>query len=502
MNDRKLVVLLAALALMLLGPSPASADPVLGTDFEIGANFTDSVMFEAGPGFIPPDTMGAVGPDHIAVLINGAFAVYDKTGTQLELRSLDSFWAQAGATPNDFSFDPRILYDPHHNRWFASSADNSGGGSNNFLVAVSGGTDPRTTGAGWTGFQIDSDTDDAERADFPMMGMNDDVVVVSANMFPTGAGSVNKTFLVLPKDDLLLGSPSIANRTLIENVDPNDTGFSCQPIVDLDNGSVPLPLLSAFNKPAGALARQNINGPVNSPSLDGSPTLIGVTGRSGPGDVGQAPPVTVDVDAADNRFTGNVILQNGSIWGAHSVEFNGRAAIEWYEIRQSDNTVLQSGLITPSDMPAGMQDPDLEFNFPSISVNDSGDVVIGFSGGSPNTNPETGISWWMSTFLAVGETVGGVTTFSDIVMTQSGLAPYERLDGSGRNRWGDYSATVLDPADPSGKTFWTFQEFTSSEDIWAVKVTEVRITDAALIPEPAAVSLLGLALLGLRRRRS
>src|SRR5262249_49285627 len=37
----------------------------------IGLNFTSSTLFDSG--FIPPDTMGGVGPDHIVVLINGRY---------------------------------------------------------------------------------------------------------------------------------------------------------------------------------------------------------------------------------------------------------------------------------------------------------------------------------------------------------------------------------------------------------------------------------------------
>ncbi|HID22003.1 MAG TPA: hypothetical protein EYP14_06335, partial [Planctomycetaceae bacterium] len=41
-----------------------------------GLNFTGSTLSEAG--FTPPDTMGAVGPNHIVELLNGRYAVYDK----------------------------------------------------------------------------------------------------------------------------------------------------------------------------------------------------------------------------------------------------------------------------------------------------------------------------------------------------------------------------------------------------------------------------------------
>src|SRR5512143_1806001 len=53
----------------------------------IGVNFRGSQR-GVDSGFIPPDTMGAVGPDYVVELINGRFDVYDKTGTQVDTASL------------------------------------------------------------------------------------------------------------------------------------------------------------------------------------------------------------------------------------------------------------------------------------------------------------------------------------------------------------------------------------------------------------------------------
>ena len=462
----------------------AATSRVSAQAFTIGANFTDGSYGDEGYGFIPPDTMGAVGPNHVGVLINGHFSVFNKTGTPQLSKSLDQFWIDAGVTPaGSFSFDPRILYDPDNQRWFAASVDN-GRGANNFLVGVSASSDPTGT---WTGFQIDADSDDTHWADFPMMGMNQDVVVVQANMFPIGTGTSDKSTLVLPKSGLLAVTPTVAGATLLEETSStSNPGFSAQPIVDMDNGALPLPILAAWNKPAGWLKASDIGGTAAAPTLNTTGGFISVTSRGSPPDIDQ-PGSKQDIDAGDNRFSGNVVMQkhswrpNSSLWAVHGVEIAGRAAIEWYEIDANTDAVLQSGIV---------DDASLAFNYPSIAVNDDGDVVIGFSGGDPNT--------FMSTYVAVGETTGGVTTFSLATLTQAGAADYERLDGADppRNRWGDYSATVVDPNDPLH--FWTFQEWASDTNVWSVQVTEI------IVPEPATIGLLtlgGVALIGRRRRR-
>jgi hypothetical protein len=143
---------------------------------------------------------------------------------------------------------------------------------------------------------------------------------------------------------------------------------------------------------------------------------------------------------------------------------------------------VQSGLLS---------DPELGLSYPSIAVNPDKDVVIGFSAAGPNT--------FAGAYAAVGKTVNDVTTFGPITELEPGLADYERLDSQGRNRWGDYSATVNDPLDSN--RFWTFQEFalsSSPSDQWAVQAIEI------IVPEPSTALLLCLGLVALaagRRKR-
>ena len=451
----------------------SQAQWTLAQNWSIGTNFTGSNIGQSG--FIPPDTMGAVGPNHIVELINGRYAAYDRTGAFQEGSSLDQFWVNAGVNPaGNFSFDPRIVYDQHSERWFATAVDNAGG-ANNYLVGVSNSSDPT---AGWNAFQIDSDFNNSDWADFPMLGLNRDNVVISANMFPLGGGSSNVGFIVMDKNDLMSGT---LNVTTFEDISSGDTGFSVQPVFDLDNNSGPLNLLSSFNKPAGLLKASSID---MSMLMTGG-GFISVTSRGGPPDIDQPGP-KADIEGGSSRFSGNVIQQNigrtnDSLWAVHSVDVNGRAAIEWYEIDAVTDTVIQSGLI---------DDPSLGLNYPSIAVNDLGDVVIGFSGGDPNT--------FMSTYFVAGQTVDGITTFGSITLSMAGVADYERLDSIGRNRWGDYSATVLDPNDP--RSFWTFQLFASDTDQWSIQVTQI-----VFVPEPAIAGMFSWVAVGFfamnRRRR-
>src|SRR5215204_3722275 len=108
-------------------PSQA-VDPSL-TNF-LGAQASDS-------GFIPPDSMGAVGPSQVLVAVNGRVRVFDKQGNPGGLNVSDSaFWAPVrnGSEPTD----PGVEYDRLSQRWIVSGI-NTEDSNNRIMLAVSDG---------------------------------------------------------------------------------------------------------------------------------------------------------------------------------------------------------------------------------------------------------------------------------------------------------------------------------------------------------------------------
>ena len=311
--------------------------------------------------------MGAVGPTHVVEILNGRYAVYRKSdGVRVQTSTLNQFWTGAGQTPTGSSFDPRILYDAASQRWFAASVDNARA-ANNFLVAVSKTSDPT---AGWDAFKVDSDATNANWADFPTLGIDASGVTVSATMFPIGSSTLPSAtdVLVLPKADLLAGTPTIAQHTLFENA---QVGFQAQPVVNLDGGGLPEKLYSGTIAPLGLVFVNTLTGPVTAPTLS-APVTTPVPGIATPPTADQ-PGAKPNLDAGDSRFGSNVVLQGGSLWAVHSVDVGGRAAVRWLRFDPGTNILLESGLI---------DDPSLAFSYPSIAVSDFGEIVIGMSGSS------------------------------------------------------------------------------------------------------------------------
>jgi hypothetical protein len=72
-----------------------------------------------------------------------------------------------------------------------------------------------------------------------------------------------------------------------------------------------------------------------------------------------------------------------------------------------------------------------------------------------------------------GATAHNVTSFGEPLLLKSGVAHYTVTGGAILARWGDYSATVVDPKHPL--RFWTFQEWPSAPDVWSTQITELKL---------------------------
>src|SRR5512137_1797228 len=105
-------------AAMLMGGGKAAGTLVV----QIGQNFTGST-YGVDTFARPADGDGAIGPAHFVELINGRFAIYSKTnGALVQTMSDAGFFQNSGiAIPSGQSVsDPRIVFDPTSQRWFAS----------------------------------------------------------------------------------------------------------------------------------------------------------------------------------------------------------------------------------------------------------------------------------------------------------------------------------------------------------------------------------------------
>jgi hypothetical protein len=193
---------------------------------------------------------------------------------------------------------------------------------------------------------------------------------------------------------------------------------------------------------------------------------IPVTATQPPTVVQPGAPATPNLNGGDWRFSANTVLRGNLLYGVQAVDFMGRAAIQ----------IQYVDLVTNNASSEIISDPTLAFTFPSIAVNEFGDFVIGVTG--------TSTTEFASSYALVRRSGSGV--FEPPLLLRAGVDNFVRFDTNvpPRNRWGDYSATTVDPADPS--VIWTNQEFVDGANRWATQVTELILSrpDEARWAEP------------------
>jgi hypothetical protein len=265
--------------------------------------------------------------------------------------------------------------------------------------------------------------------------------------------------VVLPKSDLIATTPTIANATVLNSFGLlTPTGSKLQPIVNLDDSGLPEPIIGSWDVEGTTFKRSSITGDIHSPALDTSVGLIPVIPFAGLGNVGaQQPDSLVTISTGTTTFNSSVVLEDDVMWGVQGVANQGRAALRWFAIDAKTNVVLQEGLIA---------DPNQDLYMGSLAVNESNDVVIGFN--------ESGKSQFVSSYAVRGTTKHGRTAFGNPLLLKAGVAAYSLgavAGGGPPARWGDYSATVVDPNNQ--RTFWTIQQWVSAENVWATQITEL-----------------------------
>ena len=364
---------------------------------QIGLNYT-GISTITNSSALPPDPNGCIGPTRYMEFVNGAVAVYNRTnGASVQRKSALKFWGDAGlviSSDTDVS-DPRVIYDPNSQRWFASMVDfdaalEANGGdptseANDFLLAVSTTSSP--TGP-WKGFLFQADPDNGFFADFPTLGVDSNAVYLSGDFYsssvPMGPGLVS-----IPKADLISATPTIANMTWYGVMDIGERGQVMQPASCFDGsetGSIlamgDIGTTSDFYSNIVWSAVQNAGTPagtLSSPvSLTVAPYMVPDNDILGvPAFAAPQPDGTQTLQANDPRISARSYAVGGVLYACHNTELNGRMAVQWYRIRASDGALLEQGTIA---------DPVRDLFMPSIAANQYGTVVICCNGSSGNAN--------------------------------------------------------------------------------------------------------------------
>ena len=149
-----------------------------------------------------------------------------------------------------------------------------------------------------------------------------------------------------------------------------------------------------------------------------------------------------DVDTGDIRMQ-MAVIRNGRLWSARGVGLNStggatgtidRNGAHWMEFDISSGTpvLVQNGMVFDSSA------SPIHYYYPSVMVNGQGHAAIGFSGSNA--------SQYVASYFTGRLASDALGTMGSIELIKAGEYPYSFVSG-GRNRWGDYSYTSLDPDD-------------------------------------------------------
>jgi hypothetical protein len=453
----RLVVALAA--------STLTAARVPGADAEApGVTIVTSFPANKGPGYRKPypDAAGAVGPKHTAVLDDRAFVVQDKaTGKVLRDETQHEFWLKVlpARTFDLRANDPRLLYDPIGQRWFAWV---QGLDPQNGYLAVSTTSDPTQP---WRGIKMPIPPHNyGARIGFDKNGL-----YISVHNGSNDLKKAQTCYAIPMKDVVAADGPDLANMQTLPDLE-----IEAFPATDLDPGKAPdapaVLLHREFGDTASKLHLYKITWVGKKASISKAQAIpLSKTYHSPNGASKQfqavQPAPGLKLRADEGRRTLSVFAHGGSVFGCNAAKskVDSRCGILWYEVRVRDGALLQEGFVDA---------PDCDYLVPSCAVDRNGNIGLGCTRTSAKEFP--------SIYVLMHAATDGAGTVRAPVLAVKGTT-YFRSPPSGKTNaigWGNYSSTCLDPEDPT--LIWTCQEYCNStvEREWCTAWTCFRLDPA------------------------
>jgi hypothetical protein len=475
----------------------------------------EGVAFADGNNVAPPDTNGDVGPNHYVQTVNNRVGIWDKSGNLLVpfFKQSSLFAPLGGLASTVDQGDPIVLYDRMADRWlisqFAFTALNAP--PYHEAIAISKTGDP--TGAYYL---YDFILPGNEFPDYPKFGVWPDGYYMSTNQFTNGGPFNGAGAFSFDRQKMLVGNPAAGlvyfslNLTVpfatngIFGILPSDQDGLLPPPAGAPNvfvyftadefGDVQGDAVRLFNFHTDAI-------PANSTFTERAESPLALTAfdprnPNGRGDIEQPPP-------AGNNATDR--LDSISTDTMYRLQYFNRGGIESLV---SNFTVNVSG-VTPNsaaNYQAGFRYFELRKATPAAPY-----AVVEQATFAPGSgNGATGPNRWLGSAaidnqenLAVGYSISSTTIFPSLNYAARAFndAPNGLFQGEGTlfagtgvqrgtsNRWGDYSALQIDPADDC--SFWFTSEYYTSTTLtfnWRTRIGKFKF---ATCTAPAQGTLAG-----------
>lgn len=458
-------------------PAPPNVTPPKGPE---GSNYIEGkagtaaitsrpLIFKSFRGFgftaYPPDPILAVGPNHVMVLVNSSFRIFDKDGNLLYDRDLGNWFASTGVDPG--TSDPQVLYDHYAKRWIMLIGDFSE--PYNFLISVSQDSNPIGTWYNWALPATLGDSVTGNLPDYPQMGYDEQAVYICSREF--GSGPFMNRVRIIPKTDLYQVSPGAVHwNDYWDFRDPEQTTVALdgiRPSIEYNSPGVHFLVNSSPFEPGTYLTVWTIANPLSGAVITArNIPCVQYSGASNAGYLGLGPGGYA-IEAGGSQIHAKAIYRDSSLYMVHSVASgtdNKYSAVHYVKVNPFTGA-------NEEDVAMGLE--GFWHFYPALMVNPAHDVMI--------TITRSGNTEYAGAFLTARRaSESGV--LSPSVLLKPGVAPYDMASPSyPRNRWGDYLGIGLDPVDTTG--FWVqgmYATTASEQETW-VGMTKVGPLPGAYI---------------------
>ncbi len=397
----------------------------------------------------PPDTVGDVGPNHYVQVVNATgVAIYNKSGQLLPgyPKDLSSLFAGGDCAVSN-NGDPVVLYDSMADRWLLAQFSLGNG----VCVAISQTPDP--TGA-YFGYEFIT----PDFPDYLKFGVWPDGYYMSTNESTYAAYAFDRRRMLQGLPSTSIRFDGVSNFMLPSDVDggPPPQGAPNYFYTFKDN---------AFHGTATDRLeirgfRANFANPAASTftlnnTIDIAPFTYTVCGFFIFDCIPQRD-TPQKVDAVSEwpmfRFPYRNFLDHESLAGTFSVDRGGNtAALRWFELRKTGGnwTLYQQGTLGSNDGVSRWMG--------SIAMDAAGNLALGYSVSSASMFPAIRYA-----VHRIGDALG--TMQPEATLKAGGGSQFDS------DRWGDYTAMSIDPAD--GATFWYTNQYykTSSAVEWSTRI--------------------------------
>lgn len=471
---------------------PIPSASALRGDYQMLSPQTLSTSFN-GPnlaatgGFVPPDSMGDVGPTQILVALNGRIRVYNKTGTigGLDITTNNFFNSVRNSSTTT---DPFVRYDRTSQRWFVSMISVSS--PNRVMLAVSSGP-TITNSSSFTFFQFQHDlvgptpnSDTGGFCDYLSMGVDANAVYLGGNIFnAAGTSYLGTTGYVVRKSSVTGAGPIVV--TAFRQMAGSSTAgpFSPRGVDQMDPAATEGYFIGVDNAQFGRLTIRRISTPGGTPTISGN-LFVTVPSTAFalnvPCQGSTSPLAGLDDRLFQARMMRNRLTGTTTLWTAHNIRINSsgvgsgsgdRNGSRWYELQNMTTTpaLRQSGTLFDN----AASNPHFYW-IPSVMMTGQGHMALGCSVAGATRRWEIAYAGRWS-----DDALGTIRTPTTV---QTSSTNYNIGLQNGSYRAGDYSAINVDPTDDM--SLWSFQEWCDATNSWGVKVFKL------LAPPPATVSSL------------